>query len=280
MHTNPTPKLFVERGRAIAHRLPRLASDFIKHVYGRIRLRHQLRSAAAADPEVMRKWGIDAVPPPELRMRVHGAADLESFLATGKWNYESLLAGLDLAQRPIDATSRVLDFGCGSGRTLRWWVNHPARPILYGTDVDRETAQWVRDNLAVETHVNEPLPPLPFPNEHFDVLYAISVFTHLDEQYQDAWLAELKRVLRKDGVALLTVRSQEDIASRSLALQEQIQRDGIVFEYDWMTAQFFPDFYQVTYHSADYIERHWGAFFRIIGRITTGYVELLVLTKR
>jgi cyclopropane fatty-acyl-phospholipid synthase-like methyltransferase len=173
----------------------------------------------------------------------------------------------------------VLDFGCGSGRTLRWWAQHPQRPLLHGTDIDRAALRWVRRHLPVETCRNDPLPPLQYADGSFDVIYSISVFTHLDERYQDAWLAELKRVLKRDGVALMTVRSELDNARLPLALQEQVRQRGIVFHVDGLSEQFFPEFYQSTYHSADYIERHWGGLFRILGKIPMGYVDLLVMTR-
>jgi hypothetical protein len=52
-----------------------------------------------------------------------------------------------------------------------------------------------------------------------------------------------------------------------------------VFEHDTWTAQFFPGFYQATYHSADYIDRHWGRVFKVVGKVTRGYVDLLALRK-
>lgn len=277
---SPLPRPLVALGRTLAARLPAPAANFIKERYRRHLLRGALRAEALNDPAVMRRWGVDAVPPPDMRLRVHGASDLESFLAMGQSNYQALIEGLQRAGRGVTSDSKVLDFGCGPGRTLRWWAAHPARPKLYGTDIDAETLDWAGNNLPVEAHRNGPLPPLPFGDGFFDVIYSISVFTHLDEQYQDAWLTELKRVLKRDGVALLTVRSDLDNARLPLALQQQVRQRGIVFHVDGLSEQFFPEFYQSTYHSAGYIERHWGALFKILGRIPMGYVDLLVMTRR
>ena len=47
---------------------------------------------------------------------------------------------------------------------------------------------------------NNALPPLLFPDCAFDLVFAISVFTHLDEQYQLAWLAELRRVAQPGAI--------------------------------------------------------------------------------
>lgn len=273
------PQPLIGWARAVAGRLPQPAASFLQEHYRRFALRRLLREQARNDPQVMQAWGVETAPPPALRLRVHGAADLHSFLLIGRENHQTLLEGLALAGKPVAAESRILDFGCGPGRTLHWWLQHQPRPILHGTDVDPEAVQWTRQNLPVAVGRNEPLPPLSYADATFDVIYSISVFTHLDEQYQDAWLAELRRVLKSDGVALFSVRSEHDLASRPAALQERVRREGIVFEHDTWTAQFFPGFYQATYHSADYIERHWGRWFKVVGTVTRGYVDVVVLRK-
>src|SRR5262245_44237559 len=70
----------------------------------------------AQDPMPPEDEGL--VPPEALRYRVHGWTDVKSFLRVGEKcrdDLEAALAGID---RPLAGFSRVLDFGCGSGRTL------------------------------------------------------------------------------------------------------------------------------------------------------------------
>ena len=42
-------------------------------------------------------------------------------------------------------------------------------------------------------------PPLVYPGEAFDLVYAFSVFTHLPESIQFSWMRELSRVLKAGG---------------------------------------------------------------------------------
>ena len=120
----------------------------------------------------------------------------------------------------------VLDFGCGCGRTLQWWLRQPHPPELYGTDVDAETVAWVKANLPVHAGTNAPTPPLAYADGLFDVVYSISVFTHLDATFQDAWLRELERVLKPGGLALFSVRSPMDSATLPPPLRAEMDRRG------------------------------------------------------
>jgi predicted SAM-dependent methyltransferase len=62
----------------------------------------------------------------------------------------------------------------------------------------------------------------------FDLIYALSVFTHIPVQWQMAWLQELHRVLRPRGYLLCTVLGNS--YSRMLNEQDRatLKRDGAV----------------------------------------------------
>src|SRR5687767_14532452 len=58
------------------------------------------------------------IPPAALRYRVHGDFDLDSFLATGRQCSQDIRDALARVDRDLSSFERVLDFGCGCGRTL------------------------------------------------------------------------------------------------------------------------------------------------------------------
>ena len=69
-------------------------------------------------------WKLDqnpdlSTPPAELRARVHGNADIADFVMTGKRIVDDLNSQIRSEGIIVDATSNVLDFGCGCGRVLR-----------------------------------------------------------------------------------------------------------------------------------------------------------------
>jgi SAM-dependent methyltransferase len=72
-------------------------------------------------------------------------------------------------------------------------------------DVDAEAIGWLRSHSeGIDARVNPPEGPAPFADGSFDLVCSISIFTHLNERSQRVWLAEVARLLRPGGLAVLT----------------------------------------------------------------------------
>ena len=131
-------------------------------------------------------------------VRVAGTADGDWFLRSGRAAFDAIAAHVH-----VNDTDAVLDFGCGCGRVLRYWSGHPG--LVAGSDRDAGAVKWCRANLPfARVDGNALAPPLPYENESFDLVYALSVFTHLTEELQGAWRDEVHRVLRPGGRLLLS----------------------------------------------------------------------------
>jgi SAM-dependent methyltransferase len=143
------------------------------------------------------------IPPPALRARVAGTANVEWFLSSGREHAEMIRNVMRSVGAPLEAADRILDFGCGCGRVLRHWKALGSQ--IHGSDHYAPAVEWCRANLPFGFYsVNELEPPLNFDPDVFDLVYAISVFTHTAESLQRAWLEELARVLRPGGHLMLT----------------------------------------------------------------------------
>jgi SAM-dependent methyltransferase len=267
-----------------------------KSVYGaivpeptRARLRYKRRYLAA----VWEHWryrvrtGDRLLAPPHLRFRVAGGYDIDWYLSRGR-----LSAGnLDDALRPLGKTvysfRQVLDFGCGCGRMLRWMNNPPPSCQIYGTDIDKDAIQWDRKHLRfAQFSINTPLPPLPYEDGKFDLIYSYSVFTHLNEEYQFRWLAELKRVSQPGAILLLSVHGAFVCAQKGFSgdIAEELKRKGMLFlkSSDPRLKGLFPDFYQNAFHTKEYIVQTWSKYFEIVSYLERGienYQDLVVLQK-
>ena len=147
------------------------------------------------------------LPPPKLLFRVTGTTETTRFVEGGRLTEESIRAALARAGAPLDSLEAILDFGCGCGRVLRRWHGLDAR--ICGTDLSKSAIKWCRAHLPfVEVDVNGLEPPLTYGDASFDLVYAMSVLTHLPVKTQLAWRDELGRVLRPGGHLLLTVHGE------------------------------------------------------------------------
>lgn len=230
-----------------------------------------------------------AVPPTHLRRRVHGANDLPSFDNVGRVLssnvFDEMIRLSNFSGEGQILDGRILDFGCGCGRVTRHLHelcvnNHVNLNSWFGSDIDTEAIRWCQRFLhPIATFVvNENNPPLPFEDEFFDFVYSISIFTHLPEDMQFNWLAELQRVTRRNGFLLLTTHG-EDLCP----LNDKSRFLEAGFQYNvGQGTKGLPDFYQVAYHTHDYIRNRWSKYFAVRKIIKRGIANRqdLVLCER
>jgi len=205
------------------------------------------------------------LPPARLRHRVIGVANPRSFsesIPKVRTDFEEALTRVG---RKLADFSSVLDFGAGCGRGLRAFADARAQRKLYGSDIDAEAIAWCQANLPIASwSVNGELPPLPFSDGQFDLVYSISVFTHLDEQHMHAWLAELQRVTRPDAILLLTVHGEAAWSNLPHGVRETIKRDGFLYLPTYADKGRFPDWYQNSYHTEAFVRREFGHYFDVL----------------
>lgn len=163
------------------------------------------------------------LPPPQARLLVAGSEQLSVFLGLGRRGFNALQEALRRTGTDSDELGRVLDFGCGVGRVLRYWHQVPGVEI-HGCDIDANAIDWVRNHLRfAQFSTNTPEPPLDYPDGHFGLVYALSVFTQLPEELQLSWFRELLRVLRPDGLLYFT--TQGDAYRDRLSMEERAMFD-------------------------------------------------------
>lgn len=136
--------------------------------------------------------------------------DTGEYLRWGKVDHELLLDRIDKHYGEA-ADLHIMDFGCSSGRVLRHFqIEHEARNwTLYGTDLQARAIEWMRRNFPPHYQIftSSLMPRIPLPDNSLDVIYGISVFTHI-KYHWDSWLMELKRVLRPGGLLIQTVQTE------------------------------------------------------------------------
>jgi SAM-dependent methyltransferase len=146
------------------------------------------------------------MPPAEMIALVAGQAPPARFYRNGVVSAGRIRRTLANHGVRIGELDSILDFGCGCGRVVRQWTSLDGVEVA-GSDYNPYLVQWCRENLEGTFETNGLAPPLNFPDEHFDLAYAFSIFTHLDEPLAHDWIAELGRVLRPGGFLIITYSS-------------------------------------------------------------------------
>jgi SAM-dependent methyltransferase len=109
-----------------------------------------------------------------------------------------------------EGNSTVLDLGCATGRVLRHVLLQEPRADLFAADLNSRHIQWLSRHIKcdrIKPFQNSVLPNLPLPDSTLDLVYAFSVFTHIDS-FELGWLAELRRILKPGGIAYITIHSE------------------------------------------------------------------------
>lgn len=208
-------------------------------------------------------------PPSHLRLRVHGDEEAEQFGFVGKVVAKTIQTAIDAL--PIESESmEVLDFGCGCGRVLAPLSQMSPAHRYSGTDIDAEAIGWCQENLSelANFDTNDDRPPSRYEADSFDLAYSISVFTHLPEDMQFEWLAELARVVRPGGYLLLTVHGDK-VSDGPAKKRRKLNKHGIYYSVSTSTDG-LPDYYQTTYHTTDYIRSRWNEYFEIVDVVVSG----------
>jgi ubiquinone/menaquinone biosynthesis C-methylase UbiE len=104
----------------------------------------------------------------------------------------------------------ILDWGCGPGRVVRHLPDIlPPSTLISATDYNSKSIQWCKENLSdIEFLTNGIHPPLTYAENSFDVVYGLSIFTHLSRNNHSLWKNELYRVLKPGGIAIISTQGK------------------------------------------------------------------------
>jgi SAM-dependent methyltransferase len=235
------------------------------------------------------RWSI---PDDKFMTRVMGYANPLHYYLGGYATFKSIDRALRTAtSRSVAEFPSILDWGSGAGRVSQQIVRR-TNSAVQGIDIDPDNVDWTNHHLAPGVFAVTPLlPEAPLPAATFDLIVGMSVFTHLDEPAQWAWLQELHRLLRPGGTLVVSIKSMFALYLDPHPVQSWwlMKRNGI----DATVAGSLLDevstvgptsaYYRETNHSHEYILDRWSKWFDVLG-IYVGaffdYQDICVLRRR
>lgn len=222
------------------------------------------------------------LPPEEL----HESAS--EYLSLGKLHTDNLRAAVAEAGECIEGN--VLDFGCAAGRMTRWMLPECEQGEVWGADVNSASVAWCQRYLSPPFRFTmcSYLPSVPFESGYFGLVYAGSVFTHISEM-EDAWLLELRRILRPGGLLYVTIQDEAfieqmkvghpDMWIRRMVEEEADLLAGLGTTYDIVTIG-RGDKTAMVFHHRDALLRRWSADFDVLGVAEGAYWDQTAILLR
>ncbi len=209
------------------------------------------------------------IPPADVRYRiVNREHSADQYRKIGADSVASLLEHLDRHSDMRNAGAKILDFGCGCARTAQPLKAALPNWDIFGTDIDEVTVNWSSENVSADRFsVNAAEPPLSYDAESFDLVYALSVFSHLDAGMQFRWLAELVRVLKPGGYLYLTFTGLKVLEHSKEAFPADV-----IFEFEKTGFAYFsnigdgvlPAWYQTSLQTGDYVTSSMPACVKLL----------------
>lgn len=117
---------------------------------------------------------------------------------------EKLWGELIFLKNYLKDNEKVLDLGCGNGRLYDLFQE--INVDYYGVDFSEKMIKIAKSRYPQANFQVAEAFHLPFPNNFFDKIFSIAVFHHIpSEKFRLQFLEEAKRVLKPNGLLILTV---------------------------------------------------------------------------
>jgi SAM-dependent methyltransferase len=239
------------------------------------------------------------------KLGIYSDSDIIYHLGGGLTNAIQISSKAASHKCPFKKASRVLDFGCGTSRILRYMVELLPGPAYYASEVFVENINWGRQAFPEVNYLHQNnLPPLDIKDCSFDIIYAYSIFTHYEEELHKKWLAELHRLLKPGGILILTVHGEtilgrcekeEDIriamsfGDRNYQeIKNKFYSHGYVF-YKCYDSQHLEKggldaaIFGISFISREYIQEHWTRQFELLeydAGAVSNWQDYVVLQKQ
>jgi len=165
------------------------------------------------------------LPPSELAYDAYGHTNWDAYFHTGK-EHAQYISNL-IRKNSSNRSLAICEWGCGPARILRHIPQffEDRSLSLYGFDYNRQTIQWCQANIRnIVFKQNFLSPPLDQDADSFDCLYCVSVFTHLSRDMHFAWMKEISRVVKPNGLVIITThgeRAKKRLLKRELQMFEK-----------------------------------------------------------
>jgi len=216
----------------------------------------------SVDSELIEGVKFPGFPDDNIQLRMIGSYG-KGALYEPKMMYQEIRRIAVKCKMQFDEKTILLDFACGYGRNVRFFMKDIFPGNLFGSDVCPDFVEICRNTFASTDNYNEilfsvnnPFPPLSFDDKSINIIMAYSLFSHLSEDVSLAWLKEFYRILKQDGLLFLTLCQQNflNLSKNLLLANNHDANNHDINDYEKLIAKQFGDTsIQERYNNGEYI---------------------------
>lgn len=108
-------------------------------------------------------------------------------------------------ERPV----KLLEFASGYGCITRHFSQQLPNVLVTSCDIHSEAIHFIRDRFSVETLLSESVPEKLVLKEEYDVVFALSFFSHMPESSWGRWIKTLFSGVKENGFLIFTTQGKE-----------------------------------------------------------------------
>ncbi len=140
-----------------------------------------------------------------------------------KQEFETIKSSIVFATNfPLDKKMKILDLGCGLGRTCKWFA--PRVEQYYGVDyinkMIEKATKYNKDFKNAHFFTNNGKNLQLFEADKFDLVFSEIAFQHMKKPTQKSYINEVHRILKKHGTFIVDMPSLGFFKDKSYARTE------------------------------------------------------------
>jgi SAM-dependent methyltransferase len=181
---------------------------------------------------------------------------LDDYFDSGKYHINLLEELLQLHKSSFK-DKIVLDFGCGTGRLLKW-CSIVAKKI-YGYDISKEHLNIAKQNVPEsELYCIEDTESLPSISTKIDIIYSLLVFQHNRPPMIKKYITLLLELLNTNGIAVFHIPyyipnyeyRQENWQGKNIMEMHALKKKEVIYLSNKLNCEIL-SIYNVNYCSKD-----------------------------
>lgn len=174
---------------------------------------------------------------------------IREYLTDGWRTLSELMILLESVEQPLVKTANVLEFASGFGRFTRHLVKAlPGRVTC--SDIMPGSNEFLREQFGVDVFESSHRPEEIDCDDQFELVFVLSMFTHVPPAMWAPWLIALKRFVKPGGLLVFSVHNEDFAREAGVTFKP----DGTHFIASSESASLEGHIYGTTFTTREFVE--------------------------